>query len=286
MQCVTRNSFIIPENLLLQSSQLSYGESVSLIPKLDIHCDNIEPPSTLHPDPTPSVVFNHENETENPGNILSSSCSDSKATNILCKTEISNDPAKWKVNDETIDILLQRGISQNADADFSLSKCLISGQYRSMSKLLFYRTLKNGDTQPRSWLVYSESKLAVFCSACLLFGKQSSSLTDGYSDWSNIYKRIQEHENCMEHRSNIIKMLERSRILKKGDFNFNKETEKQIDYWRNVLRRVVSVVKSLASRGLPFRGSDENFGSLHNGNYMMLLELIEFDPFLSEHIKM
>lgn len=49
----------------------------------------------------------------------------------------------------------------------------------------------------------------------------------------------------------------------------------------------MSVVKSLASRGLPFRGSDEHFGSLQNGNYMMLLELIaEFDPFLSEHIKL
>jgi len=48
---------------------------------------------------------------------------------------------------------------------------------------------------------------------------------------------------------------------------------------------VVAVVKALASRGLSFRGHDEKFGSSHNGNYLMSLELIaEFDPFLAEHI--
>lgn len=47
-----------------------------------------------------------------------------------------------------------------------------------------------------------------------------------------------------------------------------------------------AVVKKLASRGRPFRGQDEKFDSLHNGEYMMSLELIaEFDSFLAEHIK-
>lgn len=58
-----------------------------------------------------------------------------------------------------------------------------------------------------------------------------------------------------------------------------------MDYWRNVLQRVVAVVKKLGSRGLAFRGKNEQFGSNKNGNFMMCLELIsEFDPFLSNHI--
>lgn len=62
--------------------------------------------------------------------------------------------------------------------------------------------------------------------------------------------------------------------------------ETEIKYWRNVLIRVVATVKTLSSRGLPFRGSSDKFGSPHNGNYMMALELIaEFDPFLSSHIE-
>ncbi|KAK9736469.1 protein of unknown function (DUF4371) [Popillia japonica] len=51
------------------------------------------------------------------------------------------------------------------------------------------------------------------------------------------------------------------------------------------LSRLIAVVKSLASRRLPFRGRDEYFGSPHNGNYLMCLELIaEFDPFFASHI--
>jgi hypothetical protein len=64
---------------------------------------------------------------------------------------------------------------------------------------------------------------------------------------------------------------------------FQFETEKI--YWKNVLTRVCAVVKSLSSRGLPFRGDNENIGSPHNGKFMMCLELIaEFDPFLVNHL--
>lgn len=57
-------------------------------------------------------------------------------------------------------------------------------------------------------------------------------------------------------------------------------------YWKNVLYRVIAVVKSLSSRGLSLRGSNDYFGSTHSGNFIMCLELIaEFDPFLAKHIK-
>ena len=45
------------------------------------------------------------------------------------------------------------------------------------------------------------------------------------------------------------------------------------------------MVKSLSSRGLPFRGTSEIFNEPNNGNYLVALELLgKFDPFLSEHI--
>lgn len=44
-------------------------------------------------------------------------------------------------------------------------------------------------------------------------------------------------------------------------------------------------MKSLASRGLPFRGHDSKIESPHNGNFLMALELIaEFDSFLATHL--
>lgn len=58
------------------------------------------------------------------------------------------------------------------------------------------------------------------------------------------------------------------------------------EYWRNVLKRIVAVIRFLASRGLAFRGDNETLGSTKNGNYLGSLELLsEFDPFLEQHLK-
>lgn len=60
----------------------------------------------------------------------------------------------------------------------------------------------------------------------------------------------------------------------------------QCYYSKEVLKRIVAVIKFFASRGLPFRGENETIGSVKNGNYLGTLELLsKFDPFLDEHMK-
>ena len=50
-------------------------------------------------------------------------------------------------------------------------------------------------------------------------------------------------------------------------------------------KSIVSVVTFLVTRRLALRGSNEVFGSGHNGNYLGCLELLsEYDPFLAQHI--
>ncbi|CAH0546870.1 unnamed protein product [Brassicogethes aeneus] len=135
----------------------------------------------------------------------------------------------------------------------------------------------------RPWLAYSVSKGRVYCVPCLLFGEKSSFAKGGFNDWKNARHRITLHENSNGHHDCSTQFL----FLNPGriDANITLLHEQEISYWRNVLKRVVAVIKALASRGLPFRGDNEKFGSQHNGNYMMLLELIaQFDPFLAEHI--
>ncbi|XP_035216519.1 uncharacterized protein LOC118189913 [Stegodyphus dumicola] len=64
------------------------------------------------------------------------------------------------------------------------------------------------------------------------------------------------------------------------------QTEEEIKYWHEVLRRIAAVAKSLSARGLPFRGCHERFGSNNSGSYVMTLELLaEFVPFQDLHIK-
>ncbi|XP_013793798.1 uncharacterized protein LOC106477819 [Limulus polyphemus] len=51
------------------------------------------------------------------------------------------------------------------------------------------------------------------------------------------------------------------------------------------MERIIAVICTLAERGLPFRGNNEQFGSPDNSNYLGLLELVaKFDPFLLAHI--
>lgn len=199
--------------------------------------------------------------------------------------KISDDPAEWIANDLTRDTILRRGIKQNLEADFSQTKRQYSDRMRCLSQSVFNRTLANGQSQTRSWLVFSQSKSALFCAPCKLFGK-TSLLTEGYNDWKNVHKRLKEHENSFEHRSAATLLLERSRVEGKVNKALLIQTEKEIDYWRNILKRVVAVIRSLAIRGLALRGSNERFFNNLNGNYMMCLELIaEFDPLLAEHIR-
>ena len=42
--------------------------------------------------------------------------------------------------------------------------------------------------------------------------------------------------------------------------------ESEVQYWQQVLRMIVSVVKFICVRGLAFRGKNELIGSTNNGN--------------------
>lgn len=66
-------------------------------------------------------------------------------------------------------------------------------------------------------------------------------------------------------------LKERAIIVGRVDHELVLELQEETCYWRNVLRSVVAAFKKLASRGLPFR-DDEKLGSVHNGNFLMLLE--------------
>jgi hypothetical protein len=63
---------------------------------------------------------------------------------------------------------------------------------------------------------------------------------------------------------------------------FNKDHQ----YWKEVLKRIIAVIKFLASRGLPLRGDNQTIRSVRKGNYLGIMELLsQYDPFLCEHIK-
>ncbi|KAL4143155.1 hypothetical protein QTP88_005518 [Uroleucon formosanum] len=72
-------------------------------------------------------------------------------------------------------------------------------------------------------------------------------------------------------------LKDRASVLGKIDHDFTAQLDKEISYWREVIKRVVAAVKTLVS---------QKIGLKNNGNFLMLLKFLsEFDPFMNEHIK-
>ena len=70
------------------------------------------------------------------------------------------------------------------------------------------------------------------------------------------------------------------------DEGLEHQAKEKKQYLGNVLQRVVTVIKFLATRGMAFRGDNEVLGSPHNGIFLCLIELLaQFDPFLESHLK-
>lgn len=108
----------------------------------------------------------------------------------------------------------------------------------------------------------------------------------GCNDWKHINHIILEHENSLGHRQAMMTYLARCKSTGRVDVDLLSQYTKEVDYWKNVLKRIVAVVTFLASRGLPFRGDNETLGSPNNGNYLGCMDLLgEFDPFLADHLK-
>lgn len=205
------------------------------------------------------------------------------------------DPGLWNIplSDVVKDQILKRDITwyQNKDADFTKTSRVYkesnaSEKIRHLTKTVFYKQLDNTETVERKWLIFSPSKNVLFCFICRLFSSEKLSFSkEGFNDWKHASRSINEHENSPEHRKCVIaysvRKHENSRIDKELILQYNNE----VTYWQKVLERIVAAVKFLASRGLAFRGNNQIIGSLENGNYLGVLELIaEFDPFFKEHL--
>ncbi|XP_046742929.1 zinc finger MYM-type protein 1-like [Diprion similis] len=205
----------------------------------------------------------------------------------------SRDPASWPKIDETLrSYWVQKGPSscQNRDCDFNGSaRSYEEGsktKIRTLQKSLFKRRLQNGETVDREWLLYSPSEGHVYYFVCRLFASEVSPFSlGGFNDWKHAATRVAEHEHSTRHMKCLLTYHSRKKETGCIDTELLSQLHDEQNYWEEVLKRVVAVVKLLASRGLAFRGDNQTIGSPRNGNYLGILELFgQFDPFIAKYI--
>nr|KAJ0220730.1 hypothetical protein LSAT_V11C200066790 [Lactuca sativa] len=180
------------------------------------------------------------------------------------------DPRRWeKLNSEEIKLLVQKGPKRD--------NSIMYGPYdkfgRRFSAALYTRTLPNLEKCDREWLVYSKELDKVFCFCCKVFRKGISKGKldgDGYADWHHVTTRVKEHEISLDHLTNrnkwfdMRKRLNLNEIIDKVQYE---QFKKERDYWKQVLLRIIAVVKFLAKHNLAFRGSNEKL--YKKGNYKL-----------------
>lgn len=225
-----------------------------------------------------------ENISEN----LDETCNNNGNESIITEN-FNADPSDWTLDKSTIDHFALHGFDNQKPNDFLASKRVYAdGVVRYCSSDVFKRTLINGEEKRREWVIYSQKTGTIFCGPCFLFKNIDSEFgkSTGFSDWKHWGSRVESHEHSATHKKCVLDFLYRGKTLGRIDHGLQVQINEEVSYWREVIKRVISIVSTLTARGHALRGHTEKLGSVQNGNFLMCVELLaQYDPFLCEHLK-
>jgi hypothetical protein len=230
-----------------------------------------------------------ENDNLSVENVDDDNVDDNEVDSVNGIGENIYDPTIWdSLDSKMIDLLAIKGPKR----DLSIVKSPKDKISRRFTANLFTRVLSNGEKCDRDWLVYSKELDRVFCFCCKIFRRgmgRGQLANDGFGDWGHVGERLKEHETGTKHVKNMTtwyELRQRMQTSQTIDKTTQRLIEKEKDHWKNVLKRIVSIVKFLAKHSLAFRGSNERLYQNSNGNFLGLIEMLaEFDPIVQEHVR-
>ncbi|KAL6569645.1 hypothetical protein OROMI_014159 [Orobanche minor] len=200
-----------------------------------------------------------------------------------------NDPRIWDSLDGKMrDLLVEKGVPREIINIYPRDSLK-----RGFSPNYYFQKMSNGELFDIKWLVYSKELDKVFCFCCKVVRRtlsRSQLSNEGSRDWKHLGDKLTDHESSREHLSNLRDWNE-LRVRLSRNQTIDKELQEQIkkdtDHWRDVMVRIISVVKCLAVNNIPFRGCKEKIYENSNGNFLGFLESIgEFDPVMKHHFRL
>ncbi|XP_057652317.1 zinc finger MYM-type protein 5-like [Diorhabda carinulata] len=279
----------------VEENKRKIAETISKTKKLTsfFRPDQSEPPPSVDI-PIPGTSKNSEENftIQEPSDSESLNNTEDRKDKIVINRAPNqeNDPGLWR---EVSNVDEQNWLScgpndcQNHISSFEKSRRTYGSTSRYCHEKVFIGQKPNGENYKREWLLYLPSTGSLYCFICKLFGSDKSSVFDistGFSDWRNTKVMIEGQEKSSSHRDCLLTYLTRRKGLSLHQ-GFDKQVHEENVYWKHVSQRVIAVIRTLAERGLLFRGAVEKFGSPQNGNFGALLELIsQFHPFSAAHI--
>lgn len=211
-----------------------------------------------------------------------------------------------KIDGNTRVFLVRQGpfAIQNLDADFSEgvkrsgNTIKAKGETRKLNRDWFFQILPNGEKLLRSWMVYSLSKKSIYCFCCKLFDdlcQSSFNKENGFNKWWKLNPKISQHELSPLHIRSFSQWKELEIRLGHGatfDKLQQQNIDKEIKKWKEILTRILDIIRLLAKQNLAFRGhresvhQEDDINSMGNrGNFLELVDLLaKYDPVLREHV--
>lgn len=250
------------------------------------------------PELSHSTMGRQSTDLEKPSTSCTSNYNENDALNTtdVGIEIIYEDPKKWPANFRSDTVrckLVERG-PQTIDLDSYKFPCADDG--RHFSQKWVYKILPNGEKVKRQWLLYSQSKDALFCFPCLLFSKDDkkdksafSNIDEGFNDWRHLNPFIVNHERSIPHRHSYVDWKELEIGLKTSrsvDAEHQTLIQAEAEKWCNVLKCIVDVILHCARNNLPLRGGSDSISDSNCGVFLSTLELIShYNPQLSKHIE-
>nr|XP_048714817.1 zinc finger MYM-type protein 1-like [Caretta caretta] len=197
------------------------------------------------------------------------------------------DPGLWThLSSSLRDFLVLHGPQQVKNFMFPKDN-----ENRSSHPTHYWREIANGDKVERPWLMYSKTQNAANCFCCKVFQSVVPATLDstGTKDWKNLARHLSFHLKAANHQRafHMWKELEmRLRLKATIDDQHQEKIASESLYWPNVLKRLIAIVRMLATQNLALHGTSDQLYVPNSGSFLKIVELMaEFDAVLQEHVR-